>query len=765
MSRARAWFASLLLSTVPAWAATPTASVPLAQVLRELSDPRLQFVFSSRLVPDSLRIDVGADALRARGPDVLQSLATALAPLGLGLARVAPGIYAIVARAVPAAAPAPAPSPTAAQDETLREVVVAASRFRVADPTASIARVDAAELALEVTPGNDPLRAVARLPGIVQDGISARSHVRGGEQDEELLLLDGYPLRSPFHLAGYQSLFSVVDSGLIRSMDVYTGGFPARYGNRMSAVFDIHTFDAGELPAHTLSADSVNATARYAGTPLMGIETIANVRIGTLSPLLEAFAPHVGRPRYGDAYLTAARTFDDGIRVSANVLWSRDELTISDDRRRESAEMDGSLHYAWIHARSPLWSGATGEVWVGQSVIVSEREGSLATPGIATGQVDDARNSTLWDVRTRLAWEVGARHFVEGGIDAIKESGHYDYTASATYPSDVAALFGRPLSYMRDEVLDPERHRVSLYFTHRWQLPRDLTLEWGARGESLVTSGIETRWDVDPRLGLRWEPRPGTRLSFNWGRYLQTDEIQELKIEDGLTHFPAPQRSEHLILGLDLAPDDDTAVRAAAFVKRQSDPRARFENVFNRRTILPELGPDRVEVLPTDSEIHGVELSGERRWGPWQLAVNTGWSEALDEGPDTGYGTHTRRSWDVGWELGVWGTWRAGPWTVTSGIARRPGFPTTALLHDAAGYALGERNGIRLPRYIEWDLKTQYVQATARGVLQYSAQVTNLLNASNDCCTELLRDAGGGLELRRLRGLPLLPSLGIRWSW
>ena len=355
-------------------------------------------------------------------------------------------------------------------------------------------------------------------------------------------------------------------------------------------------------------------------------------------------------------------------------------------------------------------------------------------------------------------------HFLEGGIDATKEVGHYEYVATATFPADVAALFGRPVSFARNEVLDPERHRLSLHLTHRWQLPADFTMEWGLRGESVVTGGIETRWDVDPRFGLRWEPRPGTRLSFNWGRYLQADEIQELKIEDGLTRFPAPQRSQHLILGLDLAPDDDTALRAAAFVKRQSEPRAWFDNVFNRRTILPELGPDRIEVLPTGSEVHGIELSGERRWGPWQLAVNTGWSEALDEGPDVGYGTHTRRSWDVGWELGVSGTWRSGPWTVTSGVAQRPGFPTTALLRTATGYVLGERNGIRLPRYLEWDFKTEYVQATGRGVLQYSAQVTNLLNLSNDCCTELVRD-GSALELRRLHGLPLLPSLGIRWSW
>ncbi len=774
MTRGSAGLAALLIAlalSMPAAVVVAAAPgvTPLARLLRELSGDRLQFVFSSRLVPESLEVATDARTIRAAGSDTPTVLDEVLAPIGLTLTRVGPGVYAVVARPVPAPVEAPT-RPAAAPDaapapEPLREIVIAASRYRIADATVGVAQVDASELSLEIVPGSDPLRALARLPGVVQDGLSARSHVRGGEVGEELLLLDGFPLRSPFHLAAYQSPFSVVDAGLVRSMDVYTGGFPARYGNRMSAVFDVRTFDVNELPKHSLAADFVNASARYAGEPLAGIDTIVDARIGTLGVLLDAFAPTVGRPRYGDAFLSASHEFDDGARVATRLLWSRDELTIADRRRGEAADIDGRLRYLWVQGSLPLWAGAVGQAWIGESVIDSERNGTLATPGIATGSVEDDRHSTLWDVRLHLGWEIGERHFLEGGVDYTHERGRYDYSATATYAPDVAQLFDRPVSFTRDERLDPERRRGSLYLAHRWQWHPHVTTELGVRGESVVTRGLETRWDVDPRVGVRWEPRDGLRLHLNWGRYLQADEIQELKIEDGVTSFPAPQRSEHLIVGADLTPDERTAVRAAVFYKRQSQPRARFENLFNRRTILPEIGPDRALFLPLDSEVHGVELSGERRFGPWQIALTTGWSEALDESDGTGGGgEHIRRSWDVGWEAGVSGSWRAGPWTVSSSFMRRPGFPTTALLRNGSGVVLGERNGIRLPRYLQWDVRTEYVRATDTGVLQYSAQITNLLNMPNDCCTELLRD-GDSLTLHRLRGLPLLPSLGIRWSW
>ncbi len=757
--------ARLLLITACSTAAVAAQTgrdEPLAQILRGLSGPHLQFVFSSRLLPDSLRGTAPDLPAGATTSEALAAATALLGPRGLGVRRVGTGLYAVVALPVGE----PAKPPARVDGEPLSELVVAASRYRVTDASVGVTELDANELALGIVPGSDPMRALARVPGIVQDGLSARSHVRGGEQDEELMLLDGFPLRSAYHMAAYQSPLSVVDASVIRSIDVYTGGFPARYGNRMAAVFDVQTFDAHELPPRSLAADFVNASARVAGEPIAGIDGVADLRIGTLSPLLEEFAPRVGRPRYGDLFLAANHAFSGGARVDARLLVARDDLAISDERRQEAASLDERLRYLWVHGTTPLWEGATGDAWLGQTRLDSRRVGSLATPGIATGSVDDHRASTLWDLRTRVAFDAGARHYLEAGTEFTHERGAYQYASAVRFAPDVASLFQRAPVSMRQFDLDPERRRAGLFVTHRWQMFSTVTTEVGARAEGVVTLGEDTRWNLDPRLGVRWDARPGTRLHVNWGVYRQADEIHELKLEDGRSAFPKAQVSRHFIVGLDQALAVDTRLRVEAFSKRQSDPRARFENVFNRRTILPEIGPDRIEILPDSAEVHGIEISGERRRGAWQTSFNAGWSEALDETADAGGQPHTRRSWDVGFDLGAATTWRAGPWTLTSGIARHPGFPTTRLTPGTNGTpVIGARNAARLPAYLQVDLRAEFVQAAGDGVLQYSAQITNVLNERNDCCTELLRADGGSLYLRRLRGLPLLPSLGVRWSW
>ena len=79
----------------------------------------------------------------------------------------------------------------------------------------------------------DPVRAVEVLPGVVSTSdFSAGFHVRGGSQDQNLILLDGVPIFSPFHLGG---LFSVLQSG----------GFPTSHGGRVSSVLEVES-DAGD---------------------------------------------------------------------------------------------------------------------------------------------------------------------------------------------------------------------------------------------------------------------------------------------------------------------------------------------------------------------------------------------------------------------------------------------------------------------------------------------------------------------------------------
>ncbi|MFN3952021.1 MAG: TonB-dependent receptor [Thermaurantimonas sp.] len=83
----------------------------------------------------------------------------------------------------------------------------------------------------------DLLRAIQYLPG-VQSGNEGFTgiYVRGGSPDQNLILLDGVPVYNASHLFGF---FSVFNNDAIKSVQLYKGGFPARFAGRLSSVIDI----------------------------------------------------------------------------------------------------------------------------------------------------------------------------------------------------------------------------------------------------------------------------------------------------------------------------------------------------------------------------------------------------------------------------------------------------------------------------------------------------------------------------------------------
>lgn len=96
------------------------------------------------------------------------------------------------------------------------------------------------------------------LPGVVFTGDQGgQLYIRGGAPIHNVVLLDGMILYNAFHSIG---LFSVFDTDVLKSVDVYTGGFNAEYGGRISSVVDIKTRDgnkkriAGKLAASTFGS-------------------------------------------------------------------------------------------------------------------------------------------------------------------------------------------------------------------------------------------------------------------------------------------------------------------------------------------------------------------------------------------------------------------------------------------------------------------------------------------------------------------------------
>jgi hypothetical protein len=89
----------------------------------------------------------------------------------------------------------------------------------------------------------DVMRAIEVLPGVVNTSdFSSAFNVRGGSADQNLVLLDGFPIFNPFHLGG---LFSVFNSDAVARAELLSGGFGAEYGGRVSSVLNVETRPGG----------------------------------------------------------------------------------------------------------------------------------------------------------------------------------------------------------------------------------------------------------------------------------------------------------------------------------------------------------------------------------------------------------------------------------------------------------------------------------------------------------------------------------------
>ena len=141
----------------------------------------------------------------------------------------------------------------------LSEIVVSSKQFSLSLTADELPKNNAKILEeLKEMPANDPVQQTALLAG-VENGTDRFGgfYVRGGNQDQNLMLMDGVPVYNTSHMAG---LFSIYNSNTIRNAKLYKGGIPARYGGRLSSVYDVRTKDGnkkyfeGEIATNILSS-------------------------------------------------------------------------------------------------------------------------------------------------------------------------------------------------------------------------------------------------------------------------------------------------------------------------------------------------------------------------------------------------------------------------------------------------------------------------------------------------------------------------------
>lgn len=133
----------------------------------------------------------------------------------------------------------------------IKEVVVVGKKNSIQERT-QMSSVDIPIQTIKSLPAflgeADVMKAIQLLPG-VQAGNEGSTgiYVRGGGPDQNLILLDGVPVYNASHLFGF---FSVFNADAIRSVELVKGGFPARYGGRLSSVVDINMKEGNKNKLH-----------------------------------------------------------------------------------------------------------------------------------------------------------------------------------------------------------------------------------------------------------------------------------------------------------------------------------------------------------------------------------------------------------------------------------------------------------------------------------------------------------------------------------
>ena len=138
------------------------------------------------------------------------------------------------------------------QDVQMDEVEVVGDRVEEALESTQMSVVDLTIEQVEKLPALlgevDIIKAIQLLPG-VQSGSEGSSglYVRGGGPDQNLILLDGAPVYNVSHVFGFLSVFN---AEALQNVRLIKGGFPARYGGRLSSVVDI-SMKEGNLKTYT----------------------------------------------------------------------------------------------------------------------------------------------------------------------------------------------------------------------------------------------------------------------------------------------------------------------------------------------------------------------------------------------------------------------------------------------------------------------------------------------------------------------------------
>ena len=407
------------------------------------------------------------------------------------------------------------------------------------------------------TPGalDNVYRMLQTLPGVAAtEEFGSRLSVRGGSPDQNLTMMDGVEVHDPYRLFGLTSAFN---PETIQRFELATGGFSAKYGDRLSSLLVVENRDgrAGQGLNGSASLSITDANMVFEGGLPKGARgswLVTGRR--TYYDLVAARVTNQDFPAFADLQARGTWAPSDGTRLTMFSLTSRQSaaITIDADAAQGEFQDDTDNDLAWARFDVTIGNRGQSRSIVGFSDTrstfgidasfqnTSQRSNAPDDDSIGTTSVIFERGLGVKDVslRQELVWALGS-HAVEAGFEAhrLSTSQRFEIRGArnpvAANGSSVQGGAGLPDLLASAKTAT----RAGAWLQDTWQAGARVSLQGGLR---LDRAGITGEMLLSPRVSATFSSDGNTRMLVAAGLYTQSPGYEKLAQSDYVLDFTSP---------------------------------------------------------------------------------------------------------------------------------------------------------------------------------------------------------------------------------
>lgn len=614
-------------------------------------------------------------------------------------------------------------------------------------------------------------------PGVTFTGDQGgQLYIRGGAPSQTGILLDGVTIYNPFHTIG---LYSVFETDAIRSADIYTAGFNAQYGNRTSAILDIHTKDGNRNRlSGKVSASPVMGRIMLEGPLYKAKEEDG----GGLTFLLSAKHSYLDQTSKG-VYSGLGGAFENGLPYSFTDLYGK--LTFSGSNGSKlnvfGFNFDDKAKFLKPNSDYALADFRWKATGAGANFIVSPGGSSSLISGKFAYSKYGIDYSAVSDSFPRSS---GINNF-EANIEVTNFLPGYSQLKYGIEVSGIHTDLNYKSNAGVNTTLDRQNTLAAVYIMFRKNIQEKLILEPSIRFQYYATINTVS---PEPRLGLKYNATRNLRFKFATGLYSQN--IISTKSDRDIVNFftgflVSPDQSINNTKGEEVKSNLQRAYHILGGIELDvKDVELNLEPWFKNFTQNIELNRYKQfaadpDFLVETGKAYGVDLSAKynkRRVYLWGV-LSYQHIERYD-GQQTYAPPFDRR-----WNLNLLGSYTLGkrkdieislrynfgsafPFTQTQGFYENLGLANTGVNtnYTQQNGQLGllyssDINGGRLSNYHRIDLSAKKkFHLTKFSNIETSLNITNVLSRNNIFYVDRI-------ENQRVYQLPFFPSINVTWNF